>query len=68
VAAVSDTLPPLRGDERQAVRRLVAQGPPGEEVGLDPFGPPTGVPVPPGPTAPGAHAAFVDLADVGMRR
>ena len=29
------TLPPLRGDERDAVRRLAAEGPPEEEVGLD---------------------------------
>ena len=40
VAAVSATLPPLRGDEREAIRRLVAQGPPGEDVGLEPFAPP----------------------------
>lgn len=40
VAAVSATLPPLRGDEREAIRRLVAEGPPGEDVGLEPFAPP----------------------------
>ena len=40
VAAVSATLPALRGDEREAIRRLVAQGPPGEDVGLEPFAPP----------------------------
>lgn len=38
VAAVCHTLPPLQGDERDAVRRLVEQGPPAEEVGLDPYG------------------------------
>jgi nitrate reductase molybdenum cofactor assembly chaperone NarJ/NarW len=38
--AVSATLPPLRGNEREAVQRLAAQGPPAEEVGLEPFGPP----------------------------
>ncbi len=38
---VSATLPTIRGDEREAVRRLAAQGPPAEEVGLSPFGPPT---------------------------
>ena len=32
------TLPPLRGDERDAVRRLAAEGPPEEEVGLTPYG------------------------------
>ena len=40
VAAVSATLPPLRGSVREAVARLAAEGPPGEEVGLDPFVPP----------------------------
>ena len=35
--AVTSTLPPLRGDERDAVRRLAAEGPPEEEVGLAPF-------------------------------
>jgi len=37
VAAVSATLPPLRGDERDAVRRLATAGPPEEEVGLSPY-------------------------------
>ena len=37
VDAVCATLPPLRGDERDAVRRLAAEGPPEEEVGLAPF-------------------------------
>ncbi len=35
------TLPPLKGDERDAVRRLAAEGPPEEEVGLAPFAQPT---------------------------
>jgi nitrate reductase delta subunit len=38
VSAVCDTLPTLHGDEAEAVRRLVAQGPPMEEVGLEPYG------------------------------
>ncbi len=38
VAAVCATLPPLAGDESDAVRRLVEQGPPAEEVGLEPYG------------------------------
>ena len=38
VASVSATLPTLRGDERDVVRRLAQQGPPEEEVGLDPYG------------------------------
>jgi nitrate reductase molybdenum cofactor assembly chaperone NarJ/NarW len=37
VDAVCATLPSLRGDERDAVRRLAAEGPPEEEVGLAPF-------------------------------
>ena len=37
VDAVTATLPPLRGDERDAVRRLAAEGPAEEEVGLAPF-------------------------------
>jgi nitrate reductase delta subunit len=40
VDAVCSTLPPLRGDERDAVRRLAAEGPPEEEVGLAPFATP----------------------------
>jgi nitrate reductase delta subunit len=36
--SVSATLPPLHGDERIAVARLAAQGPPEEQVGLAPFG------------------------------
>jgi nitrate reductase delta subunit len=38
--AVTATLPPLAGDERDAVARLAADGPPAEQVGLQPFGPP----------------------------
>lgn len=40
VAAVTSTLPALAGEERQAVARLAAEGPPGEDVGLEPFAPP----------------------------
>ncbi len=40
VEAVSGTFPPLRGDERDAVRALAAEGPPAEEVGLTPYGAP----------------------------
>ena len=40
VTAVSVTFPPLRGDERDAVRKLAAEGPPAEEVGLTPYGAP----------------------------
>ena len=44
--SVSATLPGLGGDERQAVARLAAQGPPEEQVGLAPFGPPEYMPQP----------------------
>ena len=38
VTAICDTLPTLQGDEADAVRRLVEQGPPAEEVGLETYG------------------------------
>lgn len=44
VVAVCATLPPLEGDEHVAVARLAAEGPPGEEVGLEPFAPPSYLP------------------------
>jgi len=40
VEAVCATLPALRGDEWAAVRKLAAEGPPEEEVGLTPYGTP----------------------------
>lgn len=40
LAAVCATLPPLVGPEREAVEKLAAEGPPGEDVGLEPFAPP----------------------------
>ncbi|MFE9646285.1 nitrate reductase molybdenum cofactor assembly chaperone [Streptomyces sp. NPDC006365] len=43
--SVSATLPALAGDERTAVMRLAAQGPPEEQVGLDAYPPPTSSPV-----------------------
>ncbi|ANH40035.1 Nitrate reductase-like protein NarX [Nocardioides dokdonensis FR1436] len=67
VAAVTATLPPLGDDERGAIARLAAEGPPEEEVGLTPyatpaFDPATAVPPPeagptalPMPTFPGAR-------------
>lgn len=42
--AVSATLPPLDGNDREAVMKLAAQGPPAEEVGLAPFAPPEYMP------------------------
>jgi nitrate reductase delta subunit len=37
VQAVTATLPPLVGDERDAIARLAAEGPPQEDVGLTPY-------------------------------
>jgi nitrate reductase delta subunit len=37
--AISATLPKLGADIGVAVEKLVAEGPPGDEVGLEPFGP-----------------------------
>lgn len=51
VESVTATLPPLRGDERENLMRLAAEGPPDEEVGLEPFAPPEYM-----PTARGGHA------------
>jgi nitrate reductase molybdenum cofactor assembly chaperone NarJ/NarW len=50
VQALCATLPPLRGDEHEAVRRLAAEGPPEEEVGLSAY--PTELPM---PSFPGAR-------------
>ena len=44
VVAVCATLPPLAGEDRAAVAKLAAEGPPGEEVGLEPFAPPSYMP------------------------
>lgn len=37
VEALRTTLPPLEGDDETALLRLVAEGPPQEEVGLEPY-------------------------------
>ena len=37
MVAVCATLPELDGSDREAVRRLVEEGPPAEEVGLEPY-------------------------------
>jgi nitrate reductase molybdenum cofactor assembly chaperone NarJ/NarW len=55
VEAVCATLPPLRGDEHQAIRRLAAEGPPEEEVGLAPYPAAAGPTSLPMPTFPGAR-------------
>ncbi|MEW2614789.1 nitrate reductase molybdenum cofactor assembly chaperone [Streptomyces sp. NPDC047880] len=44
--SVSATLPALAGDDREAVARLAAQGPPEEQVGLDPYASPVFLPDP----------------------
>lgn len=44
--AVSATLPPLTGRTEEAVARLVADGPPEEQVGLAPYGPDASAPGP----------------------
>lgn len=69
VTAVCATLPPLDGDERTAVARLAAEGPPGEEVGLDPTLAPAGVgaAVHPGAT-PGVAPYATPESIAGARR
>jgi nitrate reductase delta subunit len=52
VEAVTATLPPLGGDEVEAVRRLAAEGPPEEEVGLTPYATPGFDPGPAVPDSP----------------
>jgi nitrate reductase molybdenum cofactor assembly chaperone NarJ/NarW len=44
--SVTATLPALAGDDREAVLRLAAQGPPEEQVGLDPYASPVFLPDP----------------------
>lgn len=46
--SVAATLPALAGDDREAVMRLAAEGPPEEQVGLDPYMPPQFLPDPAG--------------------
>lgn len=41
---ISATLPKLGANVREAVDRLIEEGPPGDEVGLEPFGPDNEVP------------------------
>ncbi|CAI9408640.1 nitrate reductase molybdenum cofactor assembly chaperone [Nocardioides sp. T2.26MG-1] len=58
VEAVTATLPPLRGDEVEAVRKLAAEGPPEEEVGLTPYATPGFDPGPAQPAQPDAPVAL----------
>ena len=77
VLALCETLPQLPGDEADAVRRLVEQGPPQESVGLDGYGAPAGDPLIASATIPvgapdlagrAASAAIPDLAGRVARR
>jgi nitrate reductase delta subunit len=58
VNAVTSTLPPLSGDECDAVRRLAAEGPPEEEVGLAPFANPQ---FSPGAASAAAETTFLPI-------
>jgi nitrate reductase delta subunit len=49
--AVVDGLPGLTERQVARIRRLAAEGPPSEQVGLEPFAPPEVMPVPGGPPA-----------------
>jgi nitrate reductase delta subunit len=66
VEAVSATLPALAGDERDAVRRLAAEGPPEEEVGLTPYATPGFDPGPAAPPGPAARTAPTGPQDLPM--
>jgi nitrate reductase molybdenum cofactor assembly chaperone NarJ/NarW len=49
--AVVDGLPGLTERQVARIKRLAAEGPPSEQVGLEPFAPPEVMPVPGGPPA-----------------
>jgi nitrate reductase delta subunit len=58
---VCATLPPVRAEDREAVLRLAREGPPTEDVGLDPYGatpfaPPEYIPQPASAAETGAPA------------
>jgi nitrate reductase molybdenum cofactor assembly chaperone NarJ/NarW len=60
--AVCATLPPVRAEDREAVLRLAQEGPPTEDVGLDPYGatpfaPPEYMPQQASPRAPTSTGA-----------
>jgi nitrate reductase delta subunit len=56
VAAVSDALPRMTREQRDRARRMASEGPPDEEVGLEPFAPPEVMP----PSAYGPGPAIDD--------
>lgn len=61
VLALEATLPPLGGDEEDAVARLLAQGPPGEEVGMDAYS--LDPALNPHPAADDAGRRFIGMPD-----
>lgn len=63
--SVSATLPSLGRDERAAVRRLAAEGPPGEEVGLAPYAATPYLSDPAGPGGTGAPRGAGRPVDIG---
>lgn len=62
LVALSATLPPLVGDEREAIAKLVAEGPPEEEVGLAPYS------IDPRLNPHPRDPAFIGLDEVGVSR
>jgi nitrate reductase delta subunit len=60
LVALCETLPELRGEEADAVRRLVEQGPPAEEVGLGGYGADPAL-------APSAGPALIAPATIPVR-
>jgi nitrate reductase delta subunit len=45
LGAICSSLPALTAPDHERVRRLIAEGPPHEDVGLEPFAPPDVMPV-----------------------
>ncbi|MBN9622656.1 MAG: nitrate reductase molybdenum cofactor assembly chaperone [Actinobacteria bacterium] len=52
--ALCGLLPAVSGKDLEEARRIAAEGPPSESVGLEPFGPPEAMPPACAPVAPGA--------------
>ncbi|MFN8108848.1 MAG: nitrate reductase molybdenum cofactor assembly chaperone [Thermoleophilia bacterium] len=52
VGAIGELLPPLSDDQWADVRAMAKDGPPSEDVGLQPFAPPEYMPDAPAPRAP----------------
>ncbi len=58
IQAVTATLPALGGDDMEAIRRLAAEGPPDEEVGLTPYATPA---FDPGPASPSSSPTALPM-------